>query len=269
MMAGWPDDETVLARFREWLEEAQAEADVLADDGELLEGHPEFHSVGLLQLIEEFSALRHELKLETKSARKLEEQTVSTLEAMQRGIDAFRSVEIKEWEAAQQAAKPLIEAMINLHEALARGRTVVETARRRILEESAEQLQARLEERFRRQPWWRRWISRRLYEATQEICRRQAAEVYRAVFESLIEGYSLIQNRLKKEMDKAGIYRIECLGKPVDPNTMTVIEVVEDSTRPPSLVIEEVRPGYYWRAKVFRFAEVRAIQGQMSDGDCG
>jgi molecular chaperone GrpE len=65
-------------------------------------------------------------------------------------------------------------------------------------------------------------------------------------------------------MDKEGILRIRCLGQPVDPTCMTVVEVVDDPTRPPGLVVDEVRTGYYWKSKVFRFAEVRAVRGKRS-----
>ena len=45
---------------------------------------------------------------------------------------------------------------------------------------------------------------------------------------------------------------------------MTVVEVVDDPLRPPGLVVEEMRPGYYWKDKVIRFAEVRAVQGRTA-----
>jgi len=267
-MSSWPDDERILTRFRQWLEEAHAEADA-AVDGQPVDGQPELRSVGLFQLIEEFTALRHELKLQTKSARSLDERSAETVDAMQAAIEQFRAVEAKESEAAERAAKPWIEAVLDLHEALERGRTVIETARRRIVEESARQLHDELDDLFRKQSWWRRWICRRFHHGTRAICSRQAAEVHRGIFESLVEGYGLIQSRLKRVMDKEGLYRVDCVGQPVDPNSMTVVEVVEDPGRPPGLVIEEVRPGYYWKAKVFRFAEVRAIQGRRSEGDSG
>ncbi|MFH1268443.1 MAG: nucleotide exchange factor GrpE, partial [Planctomycetota bacterium] len=232
-----------------------------------LDGPPEVRSVGLFQLIEEFTALRHELKLQTKSARGLEERSVATLDAMQAAIEQFRLVKADESQAAEGAARPLVEALLDLHEALERGRKVIETARRRILDESAGQLQDQLDDLFRRQSWWRRWIGRSFHEATRQLCSRQAEEVHRVVFESLVEGYGLIQNRATRAMDKEGLCRIDCLGKPVDPNAMMVVEVIEDPTRPPGLVVEEVRPGYYWKAKVFRFAEVRAVQGRISEGD--
>ena len=266
-MTDWPDNESILARFRQWLDEAHAEADTLTDGREPLGGEPEFRSVGLFQLIEEFTALRHELKLQTKSSRSLDERSVATLEAMHEAIEEFRSVDAKEVQAARAAAKPLLECLIDLEEALRRGRTVIEAARQRILEDSARQLQEQLENSFRRQFWWRRWIGRRWYNTARAICSRQAAEVHREIFESLIEGYGLIQSRLQRAMDKEQLCRIDCVGKPVDPNSMTVVEVVDDPGRPPGLVVDEVRPGYYWKAAVFRFAEVRAIGGRTSQGN--
>jgi molecular chaperone GrpE len=266
-MSGWPDDENVLNRLRQWLEEAHAEADADGADGTPLDGPTELRSVGLFQMIEEFTALRHELKLYTKGARNLEEQTLDTRNAMQAAIEQFRSVEVKEREAAHTAAKPLLEALLELHDALERGRAVIETARRRILEQSPKQLQDELDARFRKQSWWRRWIGRAFHEAVRDACARHTAEVHQAIFESLVDGYRLIQGRLQKAMDKEGILRVPCVGQPVDPNCMTVVEVVKDPSRPPGLVIEEVRPGYYWKSRVFRFAEVRAVQGRPPGGD--
>jgi molecular chaperone GrpE len=256
-MSGWPDDESVLARFRQWLDEAHAEAETIVADGGPLDREPESHAIGLFQVIEEFTALRHELKLQTKSARSLDERTVDALEALEAATGQFRSVEPRE----REAAKPLVEALVELDDALRRGRAVIETARQRILEESPRRLQERLDELWRKQPWWKRWVSRPLHEAALDACSRHAAELHREILDSFLEGYRLIQGRLAKAMDKEEILRMDCVGKPADPNSMTVVEVVHDPSRPPGTVVEEVRPGYYWKSKVFRFAEVRAVQG--------
>jgi molecular chaperone GrpE (heat shock protein) len=45
---------------------------------------------------------------------------------------------------------------------------------------------------------------------------------------------------------------------------MTVVEVVDDPMLPPGLIVEQIRPGYYWKDKVIRFAEVRAVQGRTA-----
>ena len=68
-MNDWLDNEAMLDRFRQWLEETRREADALPDEAEASAEQSEARPVGLLQLVEEFTALRHEVKLQTKSSR--------------------------------------------------------------------------------------------------------------------------------------------------------------------------------------------------------
>ena len=150
------DIEAVLDRFRRWLEAARDEAGDLGADGlraphmtdKVAGDRPEF---GLVNLVEEFTALRHELKLQTKSGRGLIEQTESTVAALRQAIEQFRSVEPKEAQAAWSAGKPMAEALGDLDEALARGRREIEqdqpSARRRA---PTLALADAIDERFRR-----------------------------------------------------------------------------------------------------------------------
>ena len=84
---------------------------------------------GIIDLVEEFTALRHELKLQTKSGRGLIEQTDNTVAALRQAIDQFRSVEPKEAQAAWTAGKALAEALADLDEALVRGEREIDRAR--------------------------------------------------------------------------------------------------------------------------------------------
>jgi molecular chaperone GrpE len=264
MMNDRLDHEAMLDRFRRWLEEARAEAEGLGEEGEGPAEQPGNRQVGLLQLVEQFTALRHEVKLETKSSRGLAERIGQALAAIEQAAQAFRAVEAKEAEADRRAAKPLVESLVELAEALARGRAVIDTARRRILEDLAGEVQEQLDNLLLRLPWWRRRLCRSWCRGARETLVERAALAHRDIFDSLIEGYNLILNRLGRAMQKAELYRIECVGKTVDPNLMTVVEVIVDPLRPPGLVVEEVRPGYYWKGKVLRFAEVRAVQGRTA-----
>ena len=45
---------------------------------------------------------------------------------------------------------------------------------------------------------------------------------------------------------------------------MTVIDLVDDPASEPETVVEEVRPGYVWRGRVVRFAEVRAVGSRVA-----
>ena len=259
-MESWPDHEVILARFRDWLEQARSECDSLDEpaSNEELAGEP----VGLYQLVEQLTALRHDVKLLTKSARGSEERHEATLLSLQAAIEQFRAIPSKVTDAADKAARPLAEALADLDEALVRGRAVIEQARQRVLGDVAselQQVQQRLDELYRTQPWWRRLLCRPWHEAAREIYTGRTLDTYRGIFDSLLEGYDLILNRLRRTMSEQSIVRTRCLGEPVDPNRMTVLEVVSDPSRRPGTVVEEVRPGYCWDGRVLRFAEVKAV----------
>ncbi|MGP0063467.1 MAG: nucleotide exchange factor GrpE [Isosphaeraceae bacterium] len=261
------DVEGLLARFRDWLEETRIEAgriERLADGadrdsaGDRLADAPipgaEF---GLIQLAEEFTAVRHELKLQTKSGRGLLEQAEAMVSALRQAIEQFRSVEPKESQAAWASGKPIAEALGDLHEALDRGRRAIERAAHRVVEETTEALETELDRQFRGQSWLRRRMTAEYHRQVLDVV-REAGQARRELFESLLEGYGLIQNRLGRVMKAERIERIPCEGNPVDPERMIVLEVVEAADRPPGTVVKELRSGYTWKGRLLRYAEVQA-----------
>ncbi len=256
----------LLERFREWLDATQIEAGNLQgsgngtgpESGDPRDAEHLRPELGLIQLTEEFTALRHELKLQTKSGRGLLEQAEAMIAAMRQAIEQFRSVESKESQAAWASGKVLAEALGDLDEALDRGRREIEKARRRIAEESIQVLVNALDERFRRQSWIRRRMTGGYHGQVLDVV-REVGRTRRALFDSLLEGYGLIQNRLARAMKSERIERIPCEGNPVDPERMMVIEVVEDSGHPPGTVAKELRRGYTWKGRLLRYAEVQAV----------
>jgi molecular chaperone GrpE len=249
--------EAVLERFQQWLDEVRVEAvglDHTPRDGE----RPEF---GLIDLVKEFTALRQELKLETKSSRSLQEQAEALLPPLRQAIEHFRSVVPREEQAAWNAGKALAEGLATLDEALDRGRTQIEKARELLVDEQARRLTGALDELFKSQSWFRRRRLRRYHEQVMEVVRKDAQGPRRQWFESLLEGYGLMENRLRRVMQAEDIERIECLGRQVDPELMIVVEVVDDPDVPAHSVIEELRSGYLWRGRVVRHAEVKAARG--------
>jgi molecular chaperone GrpE len=252
----------VLGRFREWLDQARDEA---LNDAHSADARPpdtdSSRQFGLIDLVAEFTALRQELKLQTKSARGLQEQAEALLPSLQQAIEHFRSVMPREEQAAWTAGKPLAEGLATLDEALDRARGEIEKARRALLDESVHELERNLEELFRGQSWFRRRRLRTYHQQVIQTVGRWNQGDRRRWFESLLEGFGLMQNRLRRVMQAEAIERIECLGEPVDPDRMVVVEVVHDPERPSHTVVEELRRGYLWRGRVLRFAEVRATRG--------
>lgn len=263
-MTDWPETDALLERFRAWLDQAREESRTAAtrppqpqSDGaaeQAAEGAA--HDLGLVDLVGEFTALRHEVKLQTKSSRGLEEQAAASIAAMQEAGRQFCAVAPQEAEAARRAALPLIESLADLDEALGRAQAVVESARGR-LGESRGDFRLQLAELHAAQPAWKRWLCRSYYAGLRDLCQADA-EDHKRVVDALAEGYAMVRKRLHRAMAKEGLYRMASVGLPVDPHAMTVIEVVESEVHAPGTVVEEIRPGYRWNDKVVRFAEVRA-----------
>ena len=227
---------------------------------------PPSQDVGLYQLVEAFTALRHDVKLQAKAGRTLGEQTESAVSALESSVERFDRLsqqvesERKQWQQQQQLARPLARALVQLHEAVERIGGELSRARQRAVEQTASQLaEAIWQQLFEKQPRWRRWLlggreRRRLSMA----CNDQAARTVGAFFDSVIEGYRLMQSRLNDALREQGIERIECLSEQADPHIMRVVDTVAAMEDRPGTVVEELRPGYLWGEQVLQTAEVRA-----------
>ena len=64
-------------------------------------------------------------------------------------------------------------------------------------------------------------------------------------------------DRLAREY---GVVRIENLDRGFDPAWHTIVETVQDASRPDGTIVSEVQPGYLWREQVLRKAEVIAVR---------
>jgi molecular chaperone GrpE len=256
------DPEAILERFQKWMSEAREEARNLALSG--TNHHPVHDSereFGLIDLVEEFTALRQELKLETKSTRGLREQAEALLASLQQAMEHFRSVVPREEQAAWTAGKGLAEGLASLDEALDRGRTEIEKARVLLVDQAIQSLETDLGRLYKSQTWLNRRLFRRYHEQVMQCLLRERKGVRQQWFDSLLEGFGLMQSRLNRVMKEDHIERIECLSRQVDPDRMIVVEVVHDPDRPNNIVIEELRRGYLWKGRVLRYAEVRACKG--------
>jgi molecular chaperone GrpE len=255
------DVEAILDRFRRWLEATRLEArsiDPLAEES-VAGQHSEAGDFGLIDLVEAFTALRHEVKLQTKSGRGLCQQLETAIGALRQAGEQLRSVEPKEAQAVWAAGKAMAEALADLDEALERGQREIEKAQQRFVDASARALESDLQ----KLGTGHGWLGRRAHEAYQrEVMNvvRNAGWVPHDVFNSLLEGYGVIQNRLRRTMASEAIERIVCLGNPVDPERMTVIEVVDCARGEPGTVVKELRRGYTWNGRVIRYAEVQAAR---------
>ncbi len=284
MTRSWWENEEILRQFRDWLTQTRDEVDSLDDDvcrdverselsafsaelpGEELRSAElpgeELPDVGLLQLVEAFTAMRHELKLYTKGTRNLEATVTRSLEGLGAASRVFESVQADEQGAAHRAALPLVETLVGLDEGLLRAEQAFRSAHRQLTQTAPDRLRARLEQEFARQSWWGRLRTGRWYVQTRELACAALGQAAEEEFASLMEGVRMLQERLARALRDQGIQRIDGTGQIVDPTRMTVVDLVIDSQLPPETVAEVVRPGYLWGDHMVRFAEVRAVARQ-------
>lgn len=214
----------------------------------------------LLSVVESLTALRQELKLQTKASRGLDETVATALRGLETAGRQMQSVQAQEAQAAERAAKPLVESLTALDEALERGARAFQTLNRQSDRETVKHLAERLKVRFLQQSNWQRWWTRRWQDSVLDCCAEAAAAAPGDPIDDVAAGYELIRTRLQKMLADQGIRRIDCVGRKVDPQLMTVVELVEQPGAVPETVVAELRPGYLWRDRVLRYAEVRAVR---------
>jgi molecular chaperone GrpE len=77
---------------------------------------------------------------------------------------------------------------------------------------------------------------------------------------SLVAGYRMGLQRIDRALEQHGLEAIPTEGAAFDPERMEVLEAVADSGLPAGAVVAEVRRGYLWRGRVFRYSQVRVAR---------
>jgi molecular chaperone GrpE len=80
------------------------------------------------------------------------------------------------------------------------------------------------------------------------------------MLEGLSTGYAMSLQRLERALQQQGLEPIPTVGETFDPERMEVLEATTGTGRPVGEVLEEVRRGYLWRGRVFRYAQVRVAR---------
>ncbi len=243
----------ILADFRTWLE-------ALPD---LAAPRPEAPpAVDLGTLAAHFTALRHDVNLQTKAARAALDQSNEVVKQL-----ATRPTPPD----AEAHLKPTRKLLVDLADALSLSLKQVTRAVDSLadLEEAEEPAEwPAMPEAPALSLWgrlrggspsaaWHAWVEtmRARAEALGED-HAAAQERFRPVLAGLADGYALGLRRVERALPQYALEPIECVGEPFDPELMEVVEVVGDSDAPSGTVVSVVRAGYRVGDTVFRFAQV-------------
>jgi molecular chaperone GrpE len=264
----------VLADFRSWLAEfatppAEAGGEGEADDAGR-DARPT--RVDLHTLVGQFVALRHEVNLQTRATRAQQEQAGEALKLLAEAFEELQQARDRARQAEQQdrdqreeeLLRPLLKTLIDLYDVLSvSGREVRRGGESAlpVLEELLELAESCEEAPAARRSWWSLGRSEPEDPHKAEAI-HERGERLRQMLTALAAGYAMSLERLERTLEQHGLELIPTEGEPFDPEQMEVVEAVADSGRPSGEVVEEVRRGYLWRGRVFRYAQVRVAKNE-------
>lgn len=279
--------EAILAEFRGWLS-ALPTLPPTAD--------PEDEPLDLHTLLAQFTALRHEVNLQTKAARAQQEQNSETLRQLTEALDELLQARDAAAETQEstfgERLRPLLKALIELHDAVSRAGRELTRVLDAILPPLTQIVAVKAEDD---EPlsieidipppaplsWWSRWfhspapafdadkLKQRVAALIKQERDRQrerlgyaveGVERVKQLLASLATGYTMSLQRVERTLRQQGLEPIETVGQPFDPERMEVVEAVTGSGRANNEVIDELRRGYLWNGRVFRFAQVRVAK---------
>ncbi len=207
--------ESALADFRAWLTEWDG-----LPESEFPDPAADFAAI-----VGGFTALRHEVNLQTKSARTAVEQTGEALKLLTDRPAAAKT------DTAEDAARSFMKVLVGVYDQLA--------------------LAAHGVEKHRHPPTPSPTLMARLFGA------KRSAPVNSTAVDALLTGYHMSLERIDRLLTQHGLEVIPALNLPFDPELMEAVDVEPRSDVAPGTVTAELRRGYRWRGQVFRFAQVK------------
>lgn len=218
------------------------------------DSHDEVPQFGAVDIVEAFTAMRHEWRGQAKETRMVADQ----IQAVVRQLDALdagklsRNTEVLA--DTPKEGKQFARLVGNIDHQLTRALHAIDQAdRNRVACEKAD-LDA-ITEFFSRMNGLARWLARPLFAFCIERNSKNSAKGNPS-----LEGLALVLSSLRQAMQEQGIERIDVLGQPFEGTMMNAIGVIESSDYPPGCVAEQIAPCYRWKDSILRFADVRIAQ---------
>jgi molecular chaperone GrpE len=200
--------------------------------------------------------------LQTRAARAQQEQSAEAAGALRQALDALKESARAEEAGEEGRLRPLLKSLVDTYDALALAARAAERGREVVPPLLGETAAALGQAESAPRSWWGRLFGGGGSGEARERARRgrQACERAAEVLGSLLAGYRMSLERVDRALRQHGLEPIPAAGQAFDPERMEVLEAVAGSGRPPGEVLEEVRRGYLWNGRVFRYAQVRVAR---------
>lgn len=211
--------------------------------------------LGAVDIVEAFTALRHELKLQVRGGRELQQSLSERLQRIEERLAAQRAPQSSF--SAPDDSRELAVAVAEIEESLHRAvdtfarQTPAASARSNVLD--------RFDQAVLSASWAVRKFGRKLLSELRSIVEQTAgdSQAHRELLDLTHRGLELLLARVHRLMQQSEIERIDVLRKAFDAETMHAVDVTDAPSVPSNHVAEQLRPAYLWRGKILRYADVR------------
>jgi molecular chaperone GrpE len=272
----------VLAEFQGWLTALRLTDHSGPNSNESVPLTAPSATLDLHTLLSQFLALRHEVNLQTRASRVQQEQNASALVQLSQALESLQSANQAKRQQEQQnqeeILRPVLKTLVDLYDALALAAREVQRMQEGVLpvlKTLADTLAQPPQDHDETPPPPRSSFLSRLLggsaapapapapvnPAKEESAQRaqqarEASERSRQMLGSLIAGYTMGLQRVERALLQHGLEPMAVVGAVFDPEAMEVVDTALDSGRPTGEVVQEVRRGYFWNGRVFRYAQV-------------
>jgi molecular chaperone GrpE len=257
--------ETILADFRAWLAEAKETPPAAVAS-----------ALDVATVVQHFTALRQEINLHTKSSRGQLEQNAQTIVMLQQALEALQrqlgQLQQSDKNAQDELLRPLLKTLLDAHDVLSLAEREVQRLHKNPPAPPPPTMAPPPAVAIRL-PFWARWLGLEIAVEKQIAPLRtwrselppppglaEHVERFRQTLDALLVGYRMSLQRIERTFEQQGLEAIPCVGQTFDPETMEVAEVVRDEGRSSTEVVQEIRRGYLWRGRLFRYAQVRVAK---------
>ncbi|MEZ6118841.1 MAG: nucleotide exchange factor GrpE [Pirellulaceae bacterium] len=233
-----------------------APAEATCDSATSADAEPQF---GLVDVVDAFTALRHEYRSQIKEGRQLAEQLASSTEQIRhleqqllQQLQRLPALDAGGEQADDRSYKTLVEFDIQLTRAV---HTV--TARDEVQQAAQTQQHAKLSNAVNKLSPLARWFAKPLVATVQEwIDNAPPTDA------SVAEGLAILLSKLRESLKEHDIQRIDTCGQPFDGTIMESIGTMSAPQVPAGHVAEQLSPAYRRRQRILKFAQVRIAQDQ-------
>lgn len=275
-----PEIDALLAGFRDWLVQIVAASETMDKNIDFPPAPDEREAPDLHEFLSQLIALRHEVNLQTRATRTQQEQNAETLGRLAETVALLEKSQDEDDEPDPQAQteplRPLLKTLVDAHDALALARREVQRVQDNLDLLLKKTAGPGPQPAVFQLPLWARFLrrDRHLTRAQEEFAQAQSnrarevsenLDAVRRLVDSILTGYAMSLQRLERALEQHGLEAIPCLGETFDPEVMEVVEVVPDRGQTGNEVIEEVRRGYLWQGRVFRFAQVKVAKPMLEN----